>query len=531
MCRRLARAALPVLLFFSVEARAARPPLQSDIDRCTLKAEDAGRGQLSGRLRLELLARSSGKVYAGFVAGESGAGDRLLERCILYTAMLWELPRAKLDYGWPYPVAFTPGVADHSLDARDDPQRQVYDNGSGQGRASVFGGDLDHPDKAEPIDVAAAQATLEVADDASPAERALAELAVKQYAKAEAGFRAVLREDPKNALALRGLAQALAESGGDLHEGRAVATRLVALAPGSEQGHEAMLRVCLAAGDDLCAFESFQRANGASDLSLRWLVLRDELLEPARAAADRLRRRARGEPPPAPAPPLADAAKPVSMTPAPLPPFQAQRFEVALRAGLWASVGDAPPSGGTGLTPTVAGPSKGNLISGTDFSVANSFPVALEVGTRLERHVQVGAYFEYASTGSRLCPSETGCSGRDLHGGAAAQFHPAPEAPWDPWFGLTLGYGNRRLFQKSLQWGNVTGDFSGPELGLETGLAFRVANAVTFGPFASFGLARYRGSATAASGTLGGQDASNPVSRGWSGSALLGVRMGYGFSG
>jgi len=526
---RLVLAALGVCFVLPGAARAARPPLQSDIDRCTLKAEDAGRGHLNGSLRLQLLARASGKVYAGFVAAESGAGDRLLERCILYTAMLWELPPAKLDYEWPYPIAFTPGVADHSLDARDDPQRQVYDNGSGQGRASVFAGDLDHPGIAGPIDVAAAQATLEVADDASPAERAFAELSVKRHAKAEAGFRAVLREDPKNALALRGLAQTLAETGGDLREGRTVATRLVALAPGSEQGHEAMLRVCLAAGDDLCAFESFRRANGASDLSLRWLVLRDELLEPARAAADRLQRRARGEAPPAPAPALADAARPVSMAPAPAPILRAQRFEVALRAGLWASVADTPPSGGTGINATPVRSSKGNLVSGTDFSVANSFPVALEVGTRLERHLQMGAYFQYASTASRLCPSETGCSGHDLHGGATAQFHPAPEATFDPWLGLSVGYGSRRISQKSPQWGDVTGDFSGPEMGIETGLAFRMTSAVRFGPFASFGLSRYRGSATATPGTRGGEDASASVSRGWSGSALLGVRIGYGF--
>ena len=132
MHRRLLLAALPISLFVSAGALAARPPLQSDIDRCTLKAEDAGRAQLSGTLRLQLLARASGKVFAGFVAVDNGIGDRLLEGCILYTAMLWELPPAKLDYAWPYPVAFTPGVADHSLDARADPQRQVWDNGSGQ---------------------------------------------------------------------------------------------------------------------------------------------------------------------------------------------------------------------------------------------------------------------------------------------------------------------------------------------------------------------------------------------------------------
>ena len=162
--------------------------------------------------------------------------------------------------------------------------------------------------------------------------------------------------------------------------------------------------------------------------------------------------------------------------------------------------------------------------------MANSFPVALEVGVRVERRLQVGAYFEYSSAASRNCPSETACSGRELHGGAAAQLHPVPEAAFDPWVGLTVGYGNRRLFQRSPLWGDVTGNFSGPEMAFETGLAFRMASAMTLGPFVALGLSRYRGSASAASGTKGGEDSSVSLDRGGSGSALLGVRMGYGFS-
>src|SRR5207237_3634463 len=119
-------------------------------------------------------------------------------------------------------------------------------------------------------------------------------------------------------------------------------------------------------------------------------------------------------------------------------------------------------------------------------------------------------------TAAGLCPSDTGCSGHELHAGAAAQFHPAPEAAFDPWIGLVLGYATRRLFEKSPQWGDVRGTFSGPEMGIETGLAFRMASAMQIGPFVALGLSRYRGSASSVSGSRGGQSFSEPINRGWS---------------
>jgi hypothetical protein len=111
---------------------------------------------------------------------------------------------------------------------------------------------------------------------------------VKRYPQAIAQLRGALKAS-REPLALRGLSQALVETKANLDEARALAEELIALDPASEQGHEALLRVCLATGDDACAFEQFKLANGARDLSLRWLVLRDELLEPAKAAAARLR--------------------------------------------------------------------------------------------------------------------------------------------------------------------------------------------------------------------------------------------------
>ena len=260
-----------LLLTAAAAARAERPPLQSDIDRCTLRAETSERGTLAGRVRFQLLVRPSGRVYAGYVHAEQGVDDRKLERCVLYAAMLWELSPSKLDYAWPYPISFVSGG----------------ESANGPGRASAFLPSARAAAAWEPIDLAAAQATLEISEAATPVEHALAELAVRRYPEAISLFRAALK-DSADPVALRGLAQALAESG-QTAEARTLAERLVVQAPLSEASHEALLRACLAAGDDACAFDEFNRANGSADLSLRWLVLRDDLLAPSRLAAARLR--------------------------------------------------------------------------------------------------------------------------------------------------------------------------------------------------------------------------------------------------
>lgn len=276
-------------LLLATAASAVRPPLQSDFDRCTLRAQDAGAGaHLGGSVRLHLLARKDGSVFAAFVHSERGDVARSFSRCVLYTAMLWKVAPSQLDYEWPWEVRVFPGGANQDLVQREDPQRPVWENGSGEERASVMQGNFDEPPDAAPIEVVTAQATLELADSATDAERGLAELAVGRTEEAIPLLRRALETDPADAAALRGLAEAQVRKG-ELAAARATAAHLAELAPDSEIAHEALLRVCLGEGDDACAFAEFHRANKAPDLSLRWVTLRDELLQPARAAAARLR--------------------------------------------------------------------------------------------------------------------------------------------------------------------------------------------------------------------------------------------------
>src|ERR1700736_2079769 len=69
-----------------------RPPMQTDFDRCVLRIQDTGNEHIQGRLRLQLLVRASGEVFAAYVHSEKGVDDRRLERCLAATALSWKLP-------------------------------------------------------------------------------------------------------------------------------------------------------------------------------------------------------------------------------------------------------------------------------------------------------------------------------------------------------------------------------------------------------------------------------------------------------
>ena len=285
-----ARKLLAVLVLCSGAALAERPPLQSDFDRCTNAVQSNGRdASLQGRVRLQLLIRPDGRPYAAFVWSETGITDRQLERCLTSLPMLWDdFAHSALDYRWPYPVSFVPGG-----------ERIAGGTGFGstteQSTPSAMMPDRNSPPGWEPLNVAAAQATIDILETATAAEHGNAELAIHRYPAAIAAFREALGKNAGDKMALRGLAQALAESGGDLKEASATATRLLELDPNGEQGHEAMLRVCLAVKDDACVFTHFNQANKAKDLSLRWLILRDELKPLAEQAAGRLRERGKAQ--------------------------------------------------------------------------------------------------------------------------------------------------------------------------------------------------------------------------------------------
>lgn len=243
-----------------------RMPLQTDFDRCVLRIADTGNEDIQGRLRYQLLIRPSGNVFAAFVHSEKGVEDRRLQRCIASVMVLWKLPPVALDFSRAYELTFIPGGT--HMDFSDS----VYRSGghyAGAGRASVFMPDINDPPHDAPLDVTVAQQTLDIADWATEAEVGIANLEVRRYPDAIRAFRQTLESNGDDVQALRGLAIALAESGQNVREARFLGERAVAVNPGSEATHEALLRVCLVANDDACAFREFGAARDAADVGPR----------------------------------------------------------------------------------------------------------------------------------------------------------------------------------------------------------------------------------------------------------------------
>jgi tetratricopeptide (TPR) repeat protein len=137
------------------------------------------------------------------------------------------------------------------------------------------------------LDEKLAQSTLHLAGWATAAERGWAQLLVRDHPGALKQFGQALKERPGDTRALRGLATALAESGGDLARARDAAQKAVQLKPESAAGHETLARVCLAQKDDGCAVAELAAARKAPDAETRAADL-DQLDEPVKAAAERI---------------------------------------------------------------------------------------------------------------------------------------------------------------------------------------------------------------------------------------------------
>jgi len=259
-----------------------RPPFQTDFERCALRADDAGNRSLQGKPRLELLIRKTGNVYASFIWSEGGIEDRRFQRCLTSMGPLWVFPNVASDYQ----RAFAPSFVSSGSNVSSDLHSGAGITGSS--RVQTFLPDINDLPEPVPMNVKAAQETLDIADWATQAERANAETVVKLYPLAIEHAHQALAENPNDPIALRALSQALAESGGDLVEARKAAERLVSLDQASEMGHEALLRVCLASKDDRCVFDSWKKARQAPDLQPRSRLLAD-LQGPTQIAVERLR--------------------------------------------------------------------------------------------------------------------------------------------------------------------------------------------------------------------------------------------------
>jgi hypothetical protein len=265
-----------------------RLPLESDIQRCALRASDLGSGDLMGKLRLHLLVRADGHVFASYVHNETGVDNRKLEGCIAYATTNWVLPEVDVGYERAYEISFAPGGP--ALPSGSD-----YNTGqgwSGSAPPQVFlPSMLDSPSPL-PLEEKAARETLTLAEFASLGERATALVTVGLAAEATPVVRQALLDNPSDADALLALVRVLAAGAwteAAEREAREAAFRLRGLDPGGVLGEEALLRACLAAGDDRCAVEQWPKLLRARGAKTRSRILA-ELEQPTRTAASRLQR-------------------------------------------------------------------------------------------------------------------------------------------------------------------------------------------------------------------------------------------------
>jgi hypothetical protein len=146
-----------------------------------------------------------------------------------------------------------------------------------------------------------------------------------------------------------------------------------------------------------------------------------------------------------------------------------------------------------------AGDTADNKLS-DDLSAA--LPLWLDAGYRINPNLYVGLFFQYAfgfiNNDRQPACSQAGvsCSASDMRLGANVHYHFSPGQPFDPWFGLGVGY----------EWLNLGVNTSAPlatASGTATAGAFEFANfqlggdfmaSPTFkcGPFASFSLGQYQ---------------------------------------
>lgn len=232
-----------------------------DFDRCYVTAKQLGNSALAGAMVVKMYVAADGAVPFSFVNDVKGLDSRAMNLCIMDFMVNSKFPGEGLDYLRPFgPVSFA-------------------------GTGSIMPRTNDIPNN--PMDEALAQGTLEFADWADGADKGWGYYYVHKYKESVDAFKAFLATKPDDVRGLRGLASALAASGGDMKEAKDAAAKAIQLKPDSEATHEAMLRVCIAAKDDSCIFDEFEKARKAPDVNVRSIELAT-MQDAAKAAADRL---------------------------------------------------------------------------------------------------------------------------------------------------------------------------------------------------------------------------------------------------
>lgn len=236
-----------------------RELLGTDLKSCFVKATQYGNPGLQGSASLFMIVDADGAVPASWIHDRKDLEAPLMHGCLASVGVISKFEGEKVDYlrGW------------------------TIDCGGADCQKGVV------HDLSKPLDAALAKASLTFADWATDADKGWGYYYTQQYPEAVTAFRKVLALKADDVRALRGLAQTLAESGGDLKEARELADKALAAAPKNAGALEAITRVCLKANDDECVVKHFSevvKAEGVQSRSLELASLNDS----AKAAAARL---------------------------------------------------------------------------------------------------------------------------------------------------------------------------------------------------------------------------------------------------
>ena len=241
--RQLALVSAALLAAGCVAARptSSRELLPTDVNNCYVKAKTYGNPGLAGSATLFLYVDEDGAVPAAWVHDKERLDSANLFRCLGDIGTISKFEGEKTDYLRAF---------------------KVDCEGVGCGKQPV------NQIPTTPLDEVVAKDSLTFPAWATPTDKGWGYYYTKQYSDAIATFRVALDAKPGDTRAMRGLAQSMAESGGDLKAAREIAEKAVA-AKKSAATLEAVIRVCLKAGDDECVVKHFIEASKAEDKQTR----------------------------------------------------------------------------------------------------------------------------------------------------------------------------------------------------------------------------------------------------------------------
>jgi len=251
------------------------PP--TDVTQCYKASVSVGNPNLQGAFEVDQYVDDKGDAAAAWIHSDNGVNSGTMFRCLTEVAAASKYPSLNVDYVLPSTITCVGvGVSE------------------GKERTSGCTKSTGAPEKRPTRDAKLAHDTLKFADWATPTDRGWAYYYLGDYAEALPQFEAATKADPKDERALRGLAQTLAGSKGDLNRAKEAAQKSIELKPESEATHEAMIHVCLAMKDDKCAFDEFNLAKAKPDLDARRREI-GAVQNQVKEAADRLQSGAEAE--------------------------------------------------------------------------------------------------------------------------------------------------------------------------------------------------------------------------------------------